>query len=91
MVRHVQVVEHGAVLFDAIRFGRDLHVGRHHPSATGLQTTLPRDLDQANATCSHRCKAIVMAERRDFDIGPVSDLKNGLAGKRFDGLAVEFD
>ena len=61
VVGHVQVVQNGPVFFDAVRFGCDLHVGRHHPRAAGLQTTLAFDFDQANATRARWSQSIVVA------------------------------
>ena len=79
------------MFLDAGRFGRDFHVGRDDPSASWLQTPLARDLDQADSTRSDGREAVIVAERRDFHLGPIGDLKDRFAREGFDGLAVEFD
>jgi len=68
------------VLFDAIGFGGDLHVGRHHPRAARLQPPLAFHFDQTDSARPRRSQAIVVTQNRNLDSVSFCHVEHGLAG-----------
>ena len=79
------------MLFDAIGFGGDFHVGRDYPRAARLQSPLTFDFNQADSTRPHRGQAVVVAQNWNLDPVSFCHVEHGLAGFSGALCAVDFD
>ena len=76
---------------DSGAFCFDFHLRTDSPSASGLQSTLPFDFDQTNATCSGRFQSRIVTQRGDLDSSSLGDFVNRLAGVGGNSGAVDLD